>query len=1315
MNLKPDLNKMSAWLKRLTCVCIGVVAAEGNAQNLVPNPSFEVYTFCPPALGTPGPMPCPPWVSINGLTADYFNACADPMYSGVPVNFQGAQPAHTGVAYTGAYYHSFSNASHEFVQAPLISPMDTDKCYRVGVWLSLADEACGADRVGILLTPNAVVYPVGVYPQVDWFSEYFSDKEAWMYIFDYVQATGTEKYITIGNFYTNAETHEDPACYGPPSFSYYYIDDVEVVEVPIEQAEIELGGPYVACDSFIIDPGDPSVVYHWADGHEGPTWTVYASGTYSVTVSYGCTTAEDEVEVTIIQQQDFDMGPPAVTLCDGDSYDIELDPALETFYWNDGSEGPDYTITDAGVYMVTLDDGCHLTSDTIVVSLLSPPMPFSLGNDTFLCPGDIITLSLNPALGDFQWQDNSADPVYQIDQEGSYALTISNMCGQESDDLEVIEVEPPLVELGPDTVVLCDLNIFEVDLDPDMGAYQWQDGSTNPFYAIDTAGVFAVTVTNGCGVATDLMVADQQTTPAFTFGPDLAACPGDTFILAAPGNEGAFLWQDGSSGQTLTVTASGQYTLSISNACGSATDTMDVSYASFILPPDLGPDLTLCPGDQWLLMASSTGAYYSWNDMSTADTLLVTMPGTYYVQVYNACASYSDTILISLNSDPPAINLPPDFALCQGQSYPLSAGISGVSFSWSDGSTQPELTVTSPGTYSLTVSNACGTDADTVLVSAGEPLPTASLGPDTSLCAGEIIVIHPLTTDVTTWIWQDGSTLPEFTASMPGTIILLASNTCGETADTLIISQLPAIPVLNLSADTALCPGDQVTLMITIPDVSVQWNNGSTGLSQAVYGGETVWATISNDCGSSSDTMAVALLPGVPSVELGPDQTICPGESVELSAQTTYVESYIWQDGSMDTTFQATQGGWIVLTGSNACGAATDSMYIQETTDGPQLDLGPDQSACEGGTILLTAGISGVEYLWQDGSMTDRFLVNVSGAYSLTVSNACGMDTDTVLVDISGIPPSVELGPDTTLCEHTTLLLTVEADPSTTVTWQDQTTGPVYVVNAPGLYTARAVNACGADEDSLRVYYLLAPEPFNLGKDTILCLGQSITLVAPSDTFDIRWQDGSSGVQMIAGQTGTYSLALSNRCGTASDSLRITVDDAQPALDLGADLVWCAGDTFTLDATQSIPSTYLWNTGEQSPVILVYHPGPYGVEVTTPCFSATDDAVVIPYDDCPDGPVIYVPNVFSPNGDGSNDLFIVSSDDPSLILGMTGFIFDRWGNMIHHSLDNPFTWNGFFHEEKMMPGVYVYVIEVEYLGLNGLSRKTLIGDVTLVR
>jgi len=1289
-----------------------------TAQNLVPNPSFEIYTSCPTMLGIGGPLEAIPWVSPPFVgTADYFNVCADPNTIGIPRNFQGWQNANTGGAYTGMYYKVIGSTYREYIQTQLLQPLEDGVCYKVSYYQNLSNTiSCAVDRTGALLSENGIANPLGMIPQVNWGGQFFSDTLNWTYIYGYVMGTGVEEYITIGNFYGDGQTTWDPDCQNNLFYSYYYIDDVVIEAVPIEDILFELDGPVSVCDSYTIDPDitQDGVLFHWSTGEQSPTITVTTSGTYSLTVEYGCTFTEDEIEVTVFDPDPVDMGPPSFILCTGETYTISLDPSYGQYEWSDGSTGPDFDITTSGTYMVTLDDGCDITSDQMVVSLLDPPLPFTLGDDSYVCPGDEIEYDFDPALGDFQWQDGSSTSSYAIDEAGTYALTISNQCGEESDEIEIVAIEPPFFNLGPDSAIICSGDFLDINLDPTLGDFFWQDGSSEPYYQITTPGLYSLTVSNECGVENDNIYVGQLITPLIDLGPSMQACNGDTITLSTGNITDTIMWQDGSSSTTYQVTTSGMYAVTVSNECGMDTDSITITYNPQLTPPDLGPDISLCPGQQAVLTPNITSATYLWNDMSTADTLLITSAGTYYVQAYNYCSTYSDTIVVTLNNQPPTLSLPADFALCQGQSVTLDANVAGVDYIWNDGTMLSQITVSSPGVYVLTVSNSCGSDVDSVEVIDGGQAPLVELGIDTAICPGSSLTITPSFSNVDVWEWQDGSTNTFFQANTAGQINVQVGNGCGAAYDTMMIGLLADIPLLSLGPDTAICPGSSITLSIAVPEVDILWSDGSFNPDLTISDSMIVMATISNTCGMAVDAIQIDLLPDAPMLQLGPDQTICPGEVIVLDPGIVGV-SYLWQDGSTSPQLNITQQGLVILTVFNECGSDTDSLAITESTNGPQLDLGPDLVACEGAIISIPANLGGVDYLWQDGSTDDIYIATASGTYILEVSNLCGADRDTIVVDISGSSPLPQLGADTTLCAGNSLVLMSDADAITSIVWQDGSDMSTFMVTGPGLFTLSESNRCGDAVDSILVTYMDAPVPFDLGPDTTLCPGEFFIISAPATLYALQWQDGSSQPEMVADEAITYSLEISNACGVVSDNLIVDIDQDTPVLHPDATQTLCPGDIITFDATQSFAAMYVWSTGETTPSITVSTPGAYSVEVNTLCASSTQELEVVPSQNCGENTEIFIPNVFSPNEDNVNDVFTIYSGSDLVIANSKGTIYDRWGNLVYSSNALPFTWDGFFNGDIMMPGVYAYVMTVSYM-VNGQEfEKVFSGDVTLIR
>ncbi len=211
-----------------------------SAQNLVPNPDFEVYSSCPSSSGqldsalhwinpTPGGFP-------NG-NADYFHTCSADM--GVPVNFAGTQPAHSGLAYGGfePYANTIPNY-REYLEVPLMEPLVAGKCYQLDFYVSLGDKMQKAIcNVGALFSDSLITQdtpgPLPFAPSLDGLGGCLTNAASWTLASGVYLAQGGESYLIIGNFHNDAATTtitvNPMAAY---FYSFYYVDDVSLVMIP---------------------------------------------------------------------------------------------------------------------------------------------------------------------------------------------------------------------------------------------------------------------------------------------------------------------------------------------------------------------------------------------------------------------------------------------------------------------------------------------------------------------------------------------------------------------------------------------------------------------------------------------------------------------------------------------------------------------------------------------------------------------------------------------------------------------------------------------------------------------------------------------------------------------------------------------------------------------------------------------------------------------------------------------------------------------------------------------------------------------------
>ncbi|MEP2236900.1 MAG: OmpA family protein [Maribacter sp.] len=207
------------------------------------NPSFENYKQCPVALGNLE-KDVVDWTMPTLGSTDYFNGCSTAM--GTPENFNGKQPANFGVGYMGFYMYA-PNDYREYIQAELSNTLKKGERYTISFYVSLAERSDFAVKeFGIRFTEFPVeVETSKVLSGMHFsklkgntsaaleisYSKYYSDEIKWVKLSTEFEATGTEKYMIIGNFKNNKRTQKYQTKRKITKGSYYYLDMVSVSNV----------------------------------------------------------------------------------------------------------------------------------------------------------------------------------------------------------------------------------------------------------------------------------------------------------------------------------------------------------------------------------------------------------------------------------------------------------------------------------------------------------------------------------------------------------------------------------------------------------------------------------------------------------------------------------------------------------------------------------------------------------------------------------------------------------------------------------------------------------------------------------------------------------------------------------------------------------------------------------------------------------------------------------------------------------------------------------------------------------------------------
>ncbi|MCB0558904.1 MAG: gliding motility-associated C-terminal domain-containing protein [Lewinellaceae bacterium] len=370
------------------------------------------------------------------------------------------------------------------------------------------------------------------------------------------------------------------------------------------------------------------------------------------------------------------------------------------------------------------------------------------------------------------------------------------------------------------------------------------------------------------------------------------------------------------------------------------------------------------------------------------------------------------------------------------------------------------------------------------------------------------------------------------------------------------------------------------------------------------------------------------------------------------------------------------------------------------------VDLGPDTALCPSQTLWLDATTPGATYLWSDGSTEPTLLVDQPGLYSVIVTGECGEAQDEINVGVSD-PITAALN-DASLCPGENVTFDV-ATAGATYLWQDGSTGPTYTAATPGVYSVTISNACQVVELYAEVGDAHVPIPDSiLGNDTTLCPGEGLLLELDIPGVSYLWQDGSvaAGYQVMS--PGSYSVTVANECESRSDSIQVSTVEPL-TVSLPEDTVLCPGTILLLDVTDENATAYLWQDNSTEPVFQVKEPGTYTVLVANPCEAAPLSIRVGACERCK----AYVPNAFSPNNDGRNDLFQPYTNCPVEAFSLK--VFNRWGAIVYESTSINEGWDGTFNGQAVGTDVYIYSLQITVLE-NGKARDIdLSGDISVIR
>ncbi|MCB9188359.1 MAG: gliding motility-associated C-terminal domain-containing protein [Flavobacteriales bacterium] len=1054
-------------------------------------------------------------------------------------------------------------------------------------------------------------------------------------------------------------------------------------------------GPVCVGQTLTLTGGATGLTYAWS----GPN--SYASTSMSPTVSSSATVAMDGDYLLIVSDgtcidsatttvvvnplPTIDISgislnsPSACGATDGSITGIVgVGTATITYSWNGGASSTSGDLTGIGAssnfLLITDGNGCTQNGGPYSISdPSSPAAPTLTPSSASACIGASVTISVaspDPS-ATYTWSGpngytntGSSITISNIaaNQAGNYdvSTTISGCTTGNATAPVVITVNSlPIVDILAPLTVNCNNPVIELDgSNSEQGAsitYSWTtaDGTligsgANDVDSTSTIGTYNLEVTNtttSCSNDMDVTVIENFDTPT----------------------------------ADVTTTNGGQ---------------IDCS----------NPNLVLDGTTSTNQAGGSTGISYIWSTSSggasigTSSTLTVNAAGTYFLLVTETSSGCSDetSIVISVDSNIPTAIVTNNVPLtCDSLTITLDGSTStgsNLSYSWEDsnpsiiGSTSSVL-ITTPGSYTLTVTDNNNNCSNTAIVNVTQDITTPTVS-----------VVSPLVVDCNNPIVTlDGSSSSQgvnytYTWSNSGSGTILG------TADADLDS--------TSTADTYTLTVENTT-------------NGCTDFADVVVTIDTVSPIA--DAGTDVNFPC-----GVTTIAL--DGTASSGTGITYDwTGTGNITNGTTDAPSVDATGTFT----LTVTSTNGC-TDSDQVDVIPDSNAPVADAGADITVtCNDLPWNVTLDGSGsdaganITYSWTTTSGTgivtnptsDSPTVDQEGSYQITVTNTDNNCTATATVNVitDTVAPVADLSGtlSAVITCNSNFVTTLDASSSTgsnlTYSWST-TNGSIATqnnelatVDLDGDYmvTVTADNGC-TDTDNITVTFdTISPVVVIATPNDIDCSGSPVTLDATGSTgsnVSFLWDDNTTNSTTTVSTAGTYSVTVTNDNGCSSTG-NVTVSDAPgPIADISANpssgniplevdfinnstgsnlsYAWDFGDGNS--STVGTPTNTYTETGEYIAILVVTD--------DNGC-SDSDSTIIIVEGES----VLIIPNIFSPNGDGENDIFNVEGTN---ITEIYGTIFNRWGQVMFEFDLLEMGWDGRTTAGlEAAEGTYYYIID----------------------
>ena len=872
---------------------------------------------------------------------------------------------------------------------------------------------------------------------------------------------------------------------------------------------------------------------------------ISSPGTYTVvaTNNNGCSSTCSQV-VTMNVPVSCTISGSDGNMCSGQSTTLCATPGMGTYSWNNGATTECITINAPGTYTVlvngnTSNPNSNCSSSCSKTISLQPLNCTISGSNGTICQGQSATLCAPAGMTSYQWSTGATTECISVNSAGNYSVTISNQQGCSASATQSITVNQQgnCSITGSNTI--CNGQSTTLCAPTGYSNYLWNTGATVRCIDVTSAGTYSVTVSNGgagstCSSSCSKTVTMSSPTPLTISGSNGMLCSGQTATICSPAGFTSYSWSNGSTAQCIDVSAAGTYSVVATNAVGcTSTGNMVIS----IVPPvtlSISGTATICQGQSTSLCAASGFDTYLWSNGATTSCISVNAAGTYSVVAtkgVNAC-TYTASRTVTVNPVPNC-SISGSSTICPGGSAQLCAITGMTSYQWSNGATSECITITTGGTYTVTVTNANGcTSSCSKTVTVAMP-PPCTISGNSSFCPGTSTQICA-SPGMASYLWSTGETTQCIAVTAAGTYSVTGTNFTGCSSTCSKTLTLSNATNCAITGNTSFCAGGSTELCAPAGMYAYLWSTGATTQCIAVNnpGIYSVILTTASACNSSC-SKTVTLNNATACSITGPS-TICPGSSSQLCASPG-ATSYLWSTGATTQCINVTSGGNYTVTTTNSSGC-TSTCSKSMTIGSPAIaGITGNATICSGGSTQLCAPGGYSSYLWSNGSTTSCINVNTTGTYSVTISDGIGCSSTAFKTITAGMAPVCSILGASTICNGGTTQL-CGPDGLYTYSWNNgpATDDPCITVSTTGTHTLTITNQAGCISTCTKTVTITPPATCSITGNTAICQGNSSTICAPAGYASYLWNNGTTSQCLSANSTGNYSVVLTDANGCTS-------------------------------------------------------------------------------------------------------------------------------------------------------------------------------------